>query len=94
VPRVDSADDSLRRFVVHLFTYDPDRRERRPVEVSCFDNEAEAMQCLGETHMALMSRVALGEADERDNVTMVVKEPGVDGRNRERRIQERLRRCP
>jgi hypothetical protein len=95
VPRVDSADDTVRRFVVHLHTYDPERRERRPVEVGSFDNEAEAMRCCGETHGAVMSRRATGDADPRDHVTMVVKEPGVDEGNRQRRIAERLlRRYP
>lgn len=92
--RVDSADDTLRRFVVHLQTYDPERRERRPVEVACFDNEAEAMRCFGESHIAVMSRRASGESDPRDHVTMVVKQPGIDERNRQRRIEERLRRYP
>jgi hypothetical protein len=39
---VDSADDTIRRFVVHLYTYDRDRRERRHIEVGSFDNEPEA----------------------------------------------------
>jgi hypothetical protein len=94
VPRADSADDTIRRFVVHLHTYDPERRERRPVEVAAFDSEAEAMRCFGETNMAVMSRRASGDADPRDHVTMVVKEPGADERNRQRRIEERLRRYP
>jgi hypothetical protein len=62
--------------------------------VGCFDDEAEAMRCFGEAHQAVMSRQASGEADPRDHVTMVVKEPGVDERNRQRRIEERLRRHP
>jgi hypothetical protein len=94
VPRVDSADDTIRRFVVYLHTYDTERRERRPVEVGSFDNEAEAMRCFGETHMVVLSRHAGGEVDPRDHVTMVVKEPGVDQHSRERRIEERLRRNP
>jgi hypothetical protein len=94
VPRVDSGDDTIRRFVVHLYTYDPKRRERRPVEVGSFDNEAEAMRCFGETHLAVMTRRANDEADPRDHVAMVVKEPGDDERNRQRRIEERLRRYP
>ena len=92
MPRVDPADDTIRRFVVYLHTYDPERRERRPVAVGSFDNEAEAMRCLGENHVAVMSHRASGEADSRDHLTMVVKEPGVDERNRQRRIDERLRR--
>jgi hypothetical protein len=91
---VDSSDDTIRRFVVRLYTYDPDRHERRHIEVGTFDDDAEAMHCFGETHLALLSNQASGNADARDHVTMVVKEPGVDERNRMRRIQERLSRHP
>jgi hypothetical protein len=90
--RADSTDDTLRRFVVHLHAFDPKRRERRPIEVAAFDNEAEAMRCFGETHLAVLSRRATGDADPRDHITMVIKEPGIDERNRQRRIRERLMR--
>jgi hypothetical protein len=63
-----------------------------PIEVAAFDNEAEAMRCFGETHLSVLSRRAGGDADPRDHVTMVVKEPGVDARNHQRRIRERLMR--
>jgi hypothetical protein len=90
---VDSADDSIKRYVIYVHTYDPERRERRPVEVACFDDEAEAMRHFGDAHTSVMSRRARGEVDPRDHVTMTIKEPGVDERNRQRRIEwKRLRR--
>jgi hypothetical protein len=94
VPRVDSSDDSIRRFVVHLYTYDSARRERTNVEVGAFDTEAEGMRCLGDAYLELKSRQASGAADARDSLSMVVKEAGSDERNRLRRIEERRRRRP
>lgn len=84
--RVDSTDDEIRRFVVYLHAFDPERHERRPIEIAAFDNYPEAMRCFGETHQWVLARRAAGEADPRDHVT---KEPGVDGRNRRRRFEER-----
>jgi hypothetical protein len=34
MPRVDPQDDSIRRWVVHHYRYDPHRRERRHVLIS------------------------------------------------------------
>ena len=90
--RVDSTDDEIRRFVVHLHAFDLERHERRPIEIAAFDNEAEATRCFGETHLSVLSQRAGEEADPRDHVTMVIKEPGVDEHNRQRRIRERLMR--
>jgi hypothetical protein len=91
---VDSTDDTIRRYVVHLYAYVPERRERTHTELGCFDSEAEGMRCLGDAHLELASRQANGEADPRDRLSMVVKEPGVDETNRRRRIEERRRRGP
>ena len=86
---MDSADDTIRRYVVQLYTYVPERRERTHIEVGCFDTEAEGMRCLGDAYLELATRQASGAADSRDGLSMVVKEPGVDERNKRRRIEER-----
>jgi hypothetical protein len=39
--QVDPADDSIKRFIVRHYRYDPERRERRHVVVAAFDNEPE-----------------------------------------------------
>jgi hypothetical protein len=93
VAPVDSSDDTVRRFVVHLDAYASDRRERTQLELGCFDTEAEGMRCLGDAHLQLTSRQARGESDRRDRLSMVVKEPGIDEHNRRRRIEERRRRA-
>jgi hypothetical protein len=89
VPRVDPQDDTIRRFVVRLYAFDSSRRERRHQEIAAFDNESEAMACMGETHRALLERRETGEAHPRDHVTIGVKQPGDAERNRERRLAGR-----
>jgi len=89
VPPVDSGDDTVKRYIVHLYTYVPDRRERTNLELGCFDTEAEGMRLLGDAYLELASRQASGEADSRDRLSMITKEPGSDERNRRRRIEER-----
>src|SRR5580700_7663243 len=39
--QVDPADDSIKRFIVRHYRYDPERRARRHVVVAAFDNEPE-----------------------------------------------------
>ncbi len=89
VPPVDSTDDTIKRYVVDLYTYVPERRERTHVEIGCFDTEAEGMRCLGDAYLELASRQATGQADARDRLSMVIKEPGIDQQNRQRRIEQR-----
>ena len=38
---VDPADDSVRRFIVRHYAYDPSRHERRHIVVAAYDNEQE-----------------------------------------------------
>ena len=38
---VDPEDDSIRRFIVRHYQYDPRRHERRHVVIAAFDNERE-----------------------------------------------------
>jgi hypothetical protein len=40
---VDPDDDSIKRYVVRLYAYDPQRHERRHQDVAAFDNEQEFM---------------------------------------------------
>ena len=89
MPQVDPTDDTIRRYVVQLYTYVPERRERTHMVVGCFDTEAEGMRCLGDAYLELASRQASGDADARDRLSMVIKEPGIDEDNRRRRIEER-----
>lgn len=93
MPHVDSSDDTIKRYVVHLYTYVAERRERTHIEVGCFDTEAEGMRCLGDAYLELASRQASGAADARDRLSMAIKEPGSDEHNRLRRVEQRRGRA-
>jgi hypothetical protein len=77
VAEVDPDDDSIRRFIVRHYRYDPDRHERRHVVVAAFDSEREFEACMETTEAALRSRQAAGDVtDPREHVSDVVHEPG------------------
>jgi hypothetical protein len=84
VARVDPADDSIRRFVVYRYGYDPDRHERRHRLVAAYDNVAEFERALEG------ARETLTGFDRREHWTGTVKEPGADRRARAGHF---LRRC-
>ena len=74
---VDPADDSIQRYVVRYYRYDPDRHERRHVVVAAFDNQSEFEACLDATAAALRTRRAAGEdVDPREYISGLVYEPG------------------
>jgi hypothetical protein len=70
-------DDTVRRYVVLHYRYDPDRRERRHVVVGAFDDESEYDACLVATDDALGARRDSGEAvDPREHVSGRAYDPG------------------
>lgn len=74
--KVDPQDDSIMRWVVHHYRYDPHRRERRHVLVSAFDNEQEFDDCLRELSSEVENRRRAERGDQRERVTGTVWEPG------------------
>jgi hypothetical protein len=77
VARVDPEDDSVRRYVVHHYRYDPERHERRNVVVAAFDSSREFDACFRATSDELESRRAAGEdVDPREHVSGTTYEPG------------------
>jgi hypothetical protein len=75
--QVDPQDDSIRRFVVRHYRYDPARRERRHVLVAAFDNESEFRASMAGVATEITARRNRGEpADPREHATGVVYEPG------------------
>jgi hypothetical protein len=69
VTAVDPDDDTIRRYVVWHYRYDPARHERRQVVVSAFDTEAEWDACMDATETALGARRDAGQAvDLREHV--------------------------
>lgn len=75
--RVDPDDDAIRRFIVHHYRYDPQRRERRHVVVAAFDNEPEFLACLERVRDEIERRKSCGEpVDPREHASGIVHEPG------------------
>jgi hypothetical protein len=77
VGRVEPEDDSIRRFIVDHYRYDPARRERRHVVVAAFDNEPEFLACIERVGAEIGQRRERGErVDPREHSSGVVNEPG------------------
>jgi len=77
VARVDPGDDSIERFIVRHYRYDPQRRERRHVVVAAFDNEPEFWACMEGVQAEIRRRREAGEpVDPGEHSSGVVHEPG------------------
>jgi hypothetical protein len=75
--RVDPADDSIERFIVRHYRYDPQRRERRHVVVAAFDNEQEYRDCINHVQAQIKAGLDNGEpVDPGEHASGVVHEPG------------------
>jgi hypothetical protein len=89
MPQVDPDDDSLLRYVLHHYRFDPARNERRNVVVAAYDNEAEFMEGMEAASRELRARKEHGEAEPVERLSGVVLEPGHDRRVRRERIEGR-----
>ena len=75
--RVDPEDDDALRYIVRHYRYDPQRHERRHVDVAAFDNEREYQACVAAAREEIERRRRDGEpVDPREHVSGVVQEPG------------------
>ncbi|MGH3300475.1 MAG: hypothetical protein ACRDOK_02135 [Streptosporangiaceae bacterium] len=75
--RVDPDDDSIERFIVRHYRYDPQRRERRHVLVAAFDNEREYLACMESVQAEIRRRRDHGEpVDPSEHASGIVHEPG------------------
>jgi hypothetical protein len=83
VAKVDPDDDSIDRWVVQHYRYDPDRRERRHVVVAAFDNPNEFDADIEERATQLRTRKERG--DDVDHVEYI---SGMMHQSGYRRLQE------
>jgi len=75
--RVAPDDDSVRRFLVRRYAYDPDRHERRHIVVAAYDNAGEFEEHFQRQNRELRGRRARGEpVDPREHVSGICLEPG------------------
>jgi hypothetical protein len=75
--QVDPQDDSIQRFIVRHYRYDPERRERRHVVVAAFDNEPEYRARMQEVRAEIRRRQENGDNfDRREHASGTICEPG------------------
>jgi hypothetical protein len=74
--QVDPADDSIERFIVRHYRYDPERRERRHVVVAAFDNEPEYQARMQEVGAEIRRRENAENFDRREHASGTIYEPG------------------
>lgn len=75
--RVDPDDDSIYRWIVWHYRYDPDRRERRNVVVAAFDNQREFHGDIEKRSAELRARKERGEGvDPTEHISGAMREPG------------------
>jgi hypothetical protein len=83
--RVDPDDDSILRFVLRHYRFDPERHERRHVVVAAFDNQDEFLAAVESLGAEVRSQKERGVGDQRESVSGVVLEPGAGARQRAER---------
>ncbi|WP_309617624.1 hypothetical protein [Salinibacterium sp.] len=74
--KVNHDDDTIWRWVIHHYQYDPDRRERRNVIVAAYDNESEFREEFDRAAAKIRVEIAAGNRSNRENLSGVVWEPG------------------
>jgi hypothetical protein len=84
---VDPADDSVRRFIVRRYAYDPSRHERRHIVVAAYDNEEEFKVRIDRLSRELKDRRERGmPVDAREHISGICIEPGEARRRAAARI--------
>jgi hypothetical protein len=84
---VDPDDDSIRRYVVRRYAYDPERHERRHQVVKAFDNERDFLRLIEALGADLRRRREAGEPiDPLEHYTGMTLDPGYRRRHQDGRI--------
>lgn len=84
---MDADDDSILRYVVRRYAYDPDRHERRYQVVAAFDNEREFEKLIDDLADELRRRRVAGNVlDGQEHYSGVVLEPGYRRRQQDGRL--------
>ncbi|WP_148077022.1 hypothetical protein [Nocardioides aurantiacus] len=76
MPDVDADDDTIKRYVVWHYRYDPDRHERRNVTLKAFDRRNEYDQYLTARVEELRAAKAAGRAEADEQIGGTTREPG------------------
>ena len=89
MPEIDPNDESLDRWVVQHYRYDPARRERRNVNEVAFDTEAEFLAYIEEAARLLAEEKPAGLAESVEHYSGRHLEPGHRERMRRSRMDDR-----
>ena len=84
---VDPGDDTVQRFVVLHYRFDPARGQRTDVTVAAFDDEGEWLQDLELRKRRLHEQQEAGLAEAAERISGVVKEVGYSARQDARRAE-------
>jgi hypothetical protein len=84
--RVDPDDDTIDRWVVWVYRYDPERRERRNVVEAAFDDGEEFERYLHDAAERLIGLKQRGEAEQVEHYGGVCYEAGYRDRVRRQRL--------
>ena len=77
MPVVDSDDDSVWRWVLQHYRFDPQRRQRRNVTVAAYDNAAEWEAALSAHDRRIRVEIDAGNRDPRERVSGVAWPPDI-----------------
>ena len=74
--QVNHEDDTIWRWVIHHYRFDPARRERRNVVVAACGNESQFRAEFDRSGEILRAEIAAGNRSDCENLSGVVLEPG------------------
>ena len=87
--QVNPDDDTLHRYVVWHYKYDPEFRERRMTAIAAFDTFSEADKLFKKMHTELSTLKTSGQADPRERISLDTRYPGHHARAVEARLAMR-----
>jgi hypothetical protein len=87
---VDPDDDSIDRWVVYRYAFDPDRRERRHRVVASFDNEAEFLELIARLGHEVRTSAAEGRIHPREHVSGQHLAAGYRSAQQARRLEREI----
>lgn len=73
---VDPYDDSLRRWVLEHYRFDPRRRQRRNVVVAAYDDQREFESAMKDYDIGIRAEIEAGERDSQERVSGVLWDQG------------------
>ena len=73
---VNPDDDTVRRWLIQHYRFDPSRNQRRNVRVAAYDDESESRSELEKYTQKIRSEIAAGTRSNRETVSGVTFEPG------------------